>query len=76
MGSPAPRPDQRPPRQPADIFDSLVTGVQRIRAVKMFRASSAAVRWVILIAIIGVGAALLIAFAVSLLVSLIPSAGG
>jgi len=76
MGSPAPRTDQRPPRQPVDIFESLVTGVQRIRAVKMFRASSAAVRWVILIAIIGVGAALLIAFAVSLLVSLIPSAGG
>jgi hypothetical protein len=50
--------------------------VQRIRAVKMFRASSAAVRWLVLIAIIGVGAALLIAFAVSLLVSLIPSAGG
>jgi hypothetical protein len=42
----------------------------------MYRASSAAVRWVILIAIIGVGAALLVAFAVSLLVSLVPSANG
>jgi hypothetical protein len=40
----------------------------------MFRASSAAVRWVILVAIIGIGAALLVAFAISLLVSLIPSA--
>jgi hypothetical protein len=59
-----------------EIFDSVVDSVQRIRAVRMYRASSAAVRWVILIAIIGVGAALLIAFAVSLLVSLVPSANG
>ena len=57
-----------------EIFDSVVDSVQRIRAVRMYRASSAAVRWVILIAIIGVGAALLIAFAISLLVSLIPRA--
>jgi hypothetical protein len=53
-----------------------VASVQKIRAVKAFRASSAAVRWVVLVAVIGVGAALLVAFAISLLVSLIPSTGG
>jgi hypothetical protein len=47
-----------------------------MRAVRWYRASSAAVRWVILVCIIGVGAALLIAFAISLLVSLVPSANG
>jgi hypothetical protein len=60
----------------AEAFDSFVEAVQRMRAVRWFRASSAAVRWAILVCIIGVGAALLVAFAISLLVSLVPSANG
>jgi putative flippase GtrA len=46
------------------------------RARTTLRTSSALVRWVLLVLVVGGGAALLIAFAVTLLVSLLPGTGG
>jgi hypothetical protein len=70
------RPGGPAARPPIDVYARLIKGVQQIRAIRLFRTSSAMVRWIILVAVIGFGAALLVAFAVSLLVSLIPSTGG
>jgi hypothetical protein len=54
----------------------LLDAGQRLRARTMVRTSSALVRWILLVLAIGVGVALLIALAVTLLVSLLPGAGG
>jgi ABC-type transport system involved in cytochrome bd biosynthesis fused ATPase/permease subunit len=61
---------------PPDLQQRLVQAVQRLRAQTALRTSSALVRWVLLILAVGFGAAMLVAFAVSLLVSLLPGAGG
>jgi hypothetical protein len=50
-------------------------GVRTVRNIKLFRTSSALVRWVVMVVAIGFGAALLIALVVQILVSLIPSTG-
>jgi hypothetical protein len=61
---------------PPDISQQLVGLVRRIRAQAAVRTSSALVRWILLVVAIGVGIALLIAFAVTILVSFLPGAGG
>lgn len=61
---------------PPDVFQRLLDAGQRLRARTMVRTSSALVRWILLVLAIGVGVALLIALAVTLLVSLLPGAGG
>jgi hypothetical protein len=73
--TPTPRPNQ----QGADIaaaFRNLGDGVRRLRAVRFYRRSSALVRWIILVVLIGAGSALLVAAVISILVSAIPSSGG
>lgn len=74
-----PQPAIRTPRpigQPPDVYERLVGAVQRFRARRVWRTPSAIVRWVLLVLAIGVGAALIIALAVQLLVSLLPGGGG
>ena len=61
---------------PPDVYRQLVDLVQRIRARAAVRTSSALVRWVLLVVAIGLGAAFLIAFAVTILVSFLPGSGG
>ena len=61
---------------PPDLHQRLVQAAETFRARTMLRTSSALVRWVLLVLVVGGGAALLIAFAVTLLVSLLPGAGG
>jgi hypothetical protein len=61
---------------PPDVFRALADGFQRLRARTAVRTSSALVRWVLLVLAIGVGAAFLIAFAVTILVSFLPGSGG
>ena len=61
---------------PPDVFRSLGDAFQRLRARTMVRTSSALVRWVLLVLAIGVGAAFIIAFAVTILVSFLPGSGG
>jgi hypothetical protein len=75
-------PGPQPAGQPPDLYERLFTalqnlgnGVANLRAVKLYRASSAIVRWVVMVVLIGFVTAALIAFAVSALVSLIPSTG-
>ena len=46
---------------------------RRIRAIRLFRTSSAIVRWVVLVVVVGLGAAFLTALAIQVLVSLIPT---
>jgi hypothetical protein len=46
-----------------------------VRNIKLFRTSSALVRWIVMVVVIGFGAALLIALVVQILVSLIPTTG-
>jgi hypothetical protein len=50
-------------------------GVRTVRNLRLFRTSSALVRWVVMVVAIGFGAALLVALLVQILVSLVPSAG-
>jgi CHASE3 domain sensor protein len=72
--TPAPRPNG----QGQDIvaaFRNLADGVRRMRAVRFYRRSSALMRWIILVVLIGGGIALVIAAVVSVLVSAIPSSG-
>lgn len=69
-------PSSRSSGQPPDIYQSLVDAVQRFRARRVWRTPSAIVRWVLLVAAIGIGAALIIALAVQILVSLLPGGGG
>lgn len=61
---------------PPDVYRAVVDVLQRLRAQTMVRTSSALVRWVLLVLAIGVGAAFLIAFAVTILVSFLPGSGG
>jgi hypothetical protein len=60
---------------PPDVYQQLVDLVQRIRSHVMVRTSSALVRWILLVVGIGVGAAFLVAFAVTILVSFLPGGG-
>jgi hypothetical protein len=53
-----------------------IKAVRHVREVRLFRTSSALVRWIVLVVAIGFGAALLIALTINLLVSLVPSSGG
>jgi hypothetical protein len=53
-----------------------IKAVRHVRQVRLFRTSSALVRWIALVVAIGFGAALLIALTINLLVSLVPSSGG
>jgi hypothetical protein len=53
-----------------------VRAIRAIRQIRLFRTSSAVVRWVVLVLAIGFGAALIIALVVQLLVSLIPNSSG
>jgi hypothetical protein len=68
-------PSSRPNGQPPDVYQQLVEAVQRFRARKVWRTPSALVRWVLLVAAIGVGTALLIALVVQVLVSQLPGGG-
>jgi hypothetical protein len=61
---------------PPDVYERVVDAAQRIRARAAVRTSSALVRWVLLVLAVGLGAALLIALAVQVLVSFLPGAGG
>jgi CHASE3 domain sensor protein len=66
---------------PPDLHQRLVQALMEVRRVTFrarttLRTSSALVRWVLLVLVVGGGAALLIAFAVTLLVSLLPGTGG
>ncbi|HSO97051.1 MAG TPA: hypothetical protein VLV81_13545 [Acidimicrobiia bacterium] len=63
-------------RHPPDVYRGLVDAFQRLRARTMVRTSSALVRWVLLVLAIGFGAAFLVAFAVTILVSFLPGSGG
>ncbi len=83
-GGPAPaRAGAAPGSAPeVDFFAGVVSfaqavrrGVRTVRNIKLFRTSSALVRWVVMVVAIGFGAALLVALVVQILVSLIPSAG-
>lgn len=69
--SPTPSSSGHPP----DVYQRLVDIVRAIRAQTVFRTSSAMVRWTLLVIGIGLGAALLIALAVQLMVSLLPGGG-
>jgi cysteine synthase len=60
---------------PPDLYQQLVDVVRRIRAQTAVRTSSALVRWILLVVAIGVGAAFLVAFAVTILVSFLPGGG-
>ncbi len=64
------------PHTAASDWRELAAKVRSLRAVRAYRASSALVRWVILVVLIGVGAALLTALTVQVLVSLIPTNNG
>ncbi len=68
-------PSSHPSGQPRDVYEQLVNAVQRFRARKLWRTPSAVVRWALLVAAIGVGAALLIALAVQVLVAQLPVGG-
>jgi hypothetical protein len=72
--TPAPRPNGQGPDIVA-AFRNLADGVRRMRAVRFYRRSSALMRWIILVVLIGGGIALVIAAVVSVLVSAIPSSG-
>jgi ABC-type transport system involved in cytochrome bd biosynthesis fused ATPase/permease subunit len=61
---------------PPDLHQRLVDAAETFRARTMLRTSSALVRWVLLTLAVGFGIALLIAFAVTILVSFLPGAGG
>lgn len=69
-------PSSGPTGQPPDIYQTLVDAVQRFRARRLWRTPSAIVRWGLLVTAIGVGAALLVALAVQILVALLPGGGG
>jgi CHASE3 domain sensor protein len=75
--TPAPRPTGE--GQGQDIVAAvrnLADGVRRMRAVRFYRRSSAFMRWLILVVLIGAGTALVIAAVVSIMVSAIPSSSG
>ncbi len=74
--TPTPRPSGQAAADVIQAFRNLADGVRRIRAVRFYRRSSATVRWIILVVLIGAGSALLVAAAISILVSAIPSSGG
>lgn len=59
-----------------ELAARCIQAVRTIRALRLFRTSSALVRWVVMVVAIGFGAALLVALTINLLVSLIPSSGG
>jgi len=64
------------PHTGASDWRELAAKVRSLRAVRAYRASSALVRWVVLVVAIGIGAALLMALSVQVLVSLIPTNNG
>lgn len=88
-GGPGPRPSAGPGPRPApgearptadwatfvESCKQLADRIASIRQVRWIRKSSASVRWVLLVAAVGLGSALLIALTVSILVSLIPRSG-
>ena len=65
-------PASSPTGHPPDVLQRLVGAFLAFRARTMVRASSAMVRWVLLVMAVGVGVAFLIAFAVTILTSLLP----
>lgn len=77
VGAPQPAtPGPRDREPPIDLYAVLVGAVRSFRRWRPFRTSSALVRWALMVALIGVGAAFLIALTVQILISLIPNAGG
>jgi hypothetical protein len=74
--TPTPRPGGQAAADILTAFRNLGDGVRRLRAVRFYRRSSAMVRWVILVVLIGASIALVVAAAVSILVSAIPGSGG
>ena len=80
-GGPEPRdatptPDGATPAAPhapgPDLLSGATALVGRIRGIRLFRTSSAIVRWAVLVVVVGAGAGLLIALGIKLLVSLVP----
>jgi len=71
-------PDSRSTGQPPGqvAVARVVDAFQAFRARAMVRTSSAMVRWIFLVVAVGLGAALLVALAVQLLVSQLPGGGG
>ncbi len=74
-----PAPGPHPPRAggPAPPGPDLIAGAvaigRKLSEIRLFRTSSAIVRWIVLIVVVGLGAAFLTAFAIEVLVSLIPT---
>ena len=58
-----------------ESLKDLADRVASIRQIRWIKKSSASVRWILLVAAVGLGSALLVALAVDLLVSLIPRTG-
>ncbi|HEY6317423.1 MAG TPA: hypothetical protein VI462_06000 [Acidimicrobiia bacterium] len=87
-GGPGPRPSAGPGTRPApgdtrpadwaafvESCKQLADRIASIRQIRWIRKSSASVRWLLLVAAVGLGSALLIALTVSILTSLIPRSG-
>lgn len=76
MDEPQPAiPASRANPQVQDVLRRVVDAFQELRARTMVRTSSAMVRWILLVVAVGAGVALLVAFAVTLLVSQLPGGG-
>lgn len=72
-----PRPDAAHPGGQApgpDLIAGAAALTRRIRDIRLFRTSSAIVRWTVLVLAVGLGVAFFIALAIQVLVSLIPTA--
>ena len=71
-----PRPDagQPPGQAPGpDLIAGAAAIGRKVSEIRLFRTSSAIVRWIVLVVVVGLGVAFLAALAVQVLVSLIPT---
>jgi len=68
-----PGPGGAQPAPGPDLIGGAVALVRRIRAIRLFRTSSAIVRWIVLVVVVGLGVAFFTALAIQVLVSLIPT---
>jgi hypothetical protein len=75
-----PRPDAAHPAHAAgqapgpDLIAGAAALTRRIRDIRLFRTSSAIVRWTVLVIAVGLGVAFFVALTIEVLVSLIPTA--